>query len=56
MMRVTLGKVSKCLGRSYVSFSRPNSKVKVLNKIHDRGPDDFGRFPDFSLLEIGGGK
>ena len=49
MMRVTLGKVSTiCLGRSYVSFSRPNSKVKILDKIHDCGPDDFGRFPDFS--------
>ena len=43
-------------GRSYVSFSRPNSKVKILDKIHDLGSDDFDRFPDFSLLEIEGGK
>ena len=26
-----------------MSFSRPNSKVKILDKIHDRGPDDFNR-------------
>ena len=55
MMRVTLEKVSTmlrqvilCLCRSYVSFSRSNSRVDILDKIHDRGPDDFGRFPDFS--------
>ena len=55
MMRVTLEKVSTmfmqvilCLCRSYVSFSRSNSRVDILDEIHDRGPDDFGRFPDFS--------
>ena len=37
-----------CLGGPYVSFSRPISKVNILDKIHDRRPDDFGRFHDFS--------
>ena len=54
MMRVTLEKVSTmfmqvilCLCRSYVSFSRSNSRVDILDKINDRGPDDLGRFHHF---------
>ena len=47
---------SRVLYLNYVSFSRSNSKVKILDKIDDRGPDDFGRFHDYSYFDIVGGK